>query len=141
VAFFVAEAFVPSFGVLGLGGVAAFAFGALLLIDTESPELGIPRAFVAVVTLVSAAVVIGIAAMAARARRRPPVTGSEAMLGAAGVLIARDGRAGWATVRGERWRVRLDRELPVGAAVRVRAVDGLTLEVEPDPGPTRGEER
>ena len=47
VAFFVAEAFVPSFGALGLGGVAAFAFGALLLIDSDVPGFGIPLPLIA----------------------------------------------------------------------------------------------
>ena len=42
IAFFVAEAFVPSYGALGIGGVAAFAFGALLLIDSDAPGFGIP---------------------------------------------------------------------------------------------------
>ena len=43
IAFFVAEAFVPSYGALGIGGVVAFAFGALMLIDTDVPGFGIPR--------------------------------------------------------------------------------------------------
>ena len=59
IAFFVAEAFVPSYGALGIGGVAAFAFGALLLIDSELPGFGIPPSLIVVVTLVSAAFVIG----------------------------------------------------------------------------------
>ncbi len=46
IGFFVAEAFVPSYGVLGLGGIAAFAFGALLLVDSELPGFGIPLSLV-----------------------------------------------------------------------------------------------
>ena len=46
IGFFVAEAFVPSYGVLGLGGIAAFAFGALLLIDSELPGFGIPLSLI-----------------------------------------------------------------------------------------------
>ena len=42
IAFMIAEAFLPSFGVVGLGGVAAFVAGALILIDTELPDFGIP---------------------------------------------------------------------------------------------------
>ncbi|MGZ8260498.1 MAG: NfeD family protein, partial [Caldimonas sp.] len=48
IAFFVAEAFLPSYGALGIGGVAAFAFGALLLIDSELPGFGIPPSLVVV---------------------------------------------------------------------------------------------
>ena len=54
IAFFVGEAFVPSFGALGVGGVAAFAFGALLLIDGDAPGFEIPLAMVGALTLLSA---------------------------------------------------------------------------------------
>src|SRR5690606_6982996 len=33
----VGEAFSPSFGLLGLGGIAAFVFGSILLMDTGVP--------------------------------------------------------------------------------------------------------
>ena len=46
IAFFVAEAFLPSYGALGIGGVAAFAFGALLLIDSDMPGFGIPLSLI-----------------------------------------------------------------------------------------------
>ena len=81
IAFFVAEAFVPSYGALGIGGVAAFAFGALLLIDSDAPGFGIPLTLIGTLTLVSAAFVIGVAGMAAKARRRPVVSGAQRMIG------------------------------------------------------------
>ena len=55
-AFFVAEAFVPSYGSLSVGGIIAFAIGAVLLIDTDVPEFGIPRSLIAGLAVVSAAV-------------------------------------------------------------------------------------
>jgi membrane-bound serine protease (ClpP class) len=129
IAFFVAEAFVPSYGALGIGGIAAFAFGALLLIDSDVPGFGIPLALIGTVTLVSAAFVIGIAGMAARARRRPVVSGAPHMIGASGEVIECTGEEGWAEVDGERWRVRGAEPLRAGESVRVTRVDGLTLEV------------
>jgi membrane-bound serine protease (ClpP class) len=131
IAFFVAEAFVPSYGALGIGGVAAFAFGALLLIDSDAPGFGIPLALIATVTLVSAAFVIGIAGMAAKARRRPVVSGAQRMIGASGEVIECAGQEGWAEVEGERWKVRAAAPLSTGERVRVTRVDGLTLEVRP----------
>lgn len=131
IALFVAEAFVPSFGVLGLGGVAALGFGALLLFDRDVPGLAIPLPVIGTVTLLSAAVVIGVASMAVRARRRPQVTGTARLVGVAGeVLEFRDG-LGWALVEGERWQVRAGDELLAGQRVLVTRVDGLTLEVRP----------
>ena len=129
IAFFVAEAFVPSYGALGIGGVAAFAFGALLLIDSDAPGFGIPLALIGTLTLVSAAFVIGVAGMAARARRRPVVSGAPHMIGASGEVIECVGREAWAEVDGERWRVRAAGPLRTGERVRVTRVDGLTLEV------------
>jgi membrane-bound serine protease (ClpP class) len=132
VAFFVAEAFVPSYGALGLGGIAAFAFGALLLIDSTLPGFGISTPLIAVVTVVSAAFVISVSGMAVRARRRPVVSGSARMIGAVGEIIeAGGGGDGWASVDGEQWRVRAGETLHAGQRVRVARVDGLTLEVTP----------
>jgi len=131
IAFFVAEAFLPSYGALGIGGVAAFAFGALLLIDSELPGFGIPPSLIVIVTLVSAAVVLAIAGMAAKARRRPVVSGTRRMIGALGEVIEFGGAEGWALVDGERWRVRAAQPLHAGQRVRITRIDGLTLDVSP----------
>lgn len=131
IAFFVAEAFVPSYGALGIGGVAAFAFGALLLIDSESPGFGIPPSLIVIVTLVSAALVLGIAGMAAKARRRPVVSGTRRMIGVLGEVIEFGGGEGWAAVDGECWRVRAAQPLHAGQRVRITRIEGLTLEVSP----------
>ena len=131
IAFFVAEAFVPSYGVLGIGGVAAFAFGALLLIDSEVPGLRVPLVLIVGLALASAAAVIGIAGMAARARRRPLASGATRMLGMAGEVLEFAGGEGWALVAGERWRMRAVVALLPGQRVCVAGIDGLTLEVTP----------
>jgi membrane-bound serine protease (ClpP class) len=143
IVFFVAEAFVPSYGALGIGGVAAFGFGALLLIDSELPGFGIPSSLIVGVTLVSAAFVIGVAGMAAKARRRPVVTGTPRMIGAVGEIIEFGGGEGWASVAGERWRVRAAQPLSADQRVRITRVDGLTLEVSPlgDATPSQGASR
>lgn len=130
IAFFVAEVFVPSHGVLGTGGVASFALGMLLLVDTGIPGFGIPLSVVVGLTLVSAVLVMGIVAMAARARRRPVVSGAPLLVGALGEVIDTDGTQGWAHVAGERWRVRAGAPLQAGQRVRVVGVDGLTLDVQ-----------
>lgn len=132
IAFFVAEAFIPTSGALGIGGVAAFAFGALLLIDADAaPGFGIPLPVVAGLSLISAAFVVAVVGMAAKARRRPQVSGAAAMLGAAGEVLEASGAQGWAAIAGERWQVRAERDLRVGEQVHVTRVDGLTLEVRP----------
>lgn len=129
IGFFVAEAFMPSYGVLGMGGITAFAFGALLLVDTDLPGLSVPRPLIGALALVSALAVIAIARMAARARRRPLVSGAPDLVGAEAEAIEADGHDGWALVRGERWRVHSPAPLQAGRRLRVTRVDGLTLEV------------
>jgi membrane-bound serine protease (ClpP class) len=120
--------------VLGLGGVAAFGFGALLLIDSDAPGFGIPLSLIAAVSLASAAFVIGLVGMAAKARRRPVVSGTLRLVGASAEVIEFSAGEGWATVDGERWKVHAEAPLRPGQCVRVTAVDGLTLVVSPAAG-------
>lgn len=132
VGFFVAEAFVPSYGALGLGGTVAFAIGAVLLIDSDVPGFGVPLSLIAGLTAASAAFILLVAGMAAKARRRPVVNmvaGGRALLGATGELVEFDGGEGWALIAGEHWRVRGGAELRAGQPVRVTGTQGVILEV------------
>lgn len=138
-AFLIAEAFLPTFGTLGFGGIVAFVIGALMLMDTEAPGFGIPLPMIAALTAFSVLFVFTVSSVALRARRRPVVTGSEALIGSVGVvlddgLIATDAGTpaeGWARVHGERWRVRCVESLAAGSSVRVTGREGLMLAVEP----------
>jgi membrane-bound serine protease (ClpP class) len=160
-AFLVAETFLPTFGTLGFGGIVAFAIGALMLIDTDVPGYGIPLPLIAALAVFSAGFVFVTSSVALRARRRPVVTGSEAMIGSVGVVldggllplpfasgprpkpdpgVAQEHAAeGWATVHGERWRVRSAAPLAAGCGVRVTARRGLLLSVVPTEEPSQGE--
>jgi membrane-bound serine protease (ClpP class) len=130
-AFLVAEAFLPSFGVLGLGGLVAFAFGCVILIDSDSPGWGIPLPLVGGLALASGVFVLGVAAMAAKARRRPVVTGARTIVGAGGELVEFSAGQGWALVRGEHWRVRGPAQLQPGDRVRVTELHDGELDVVP----------
>ncbi|EDT42484.1 NfeD family protein [Burkholderia ambifaria] len=141
----VAEAFLPTFGVLGFGGIVSFTIGALMLIDTDVPGYGIPWPVIASLALGGGLFVAGVSSVALRARRRPVVTGAEAMLGSIGEVlddglhpdqpIGASGVApsagGWALVHGERWRVASNVPLAAGCRVRVTGRQGLTLTVTP----------
>ncbi|HEU0200184.1 MAG TPA: nodulation protein NfeD [Burkholderiaceae bacterium] len=132
-ALMIAEVFLPTFGVIGVGGIIAFVLGGLLLVDPESPDFGIPLAAIIAVALTSAIAIMGVGGFALRARKRAVVSGREEMIGAPGTVFAVDGDETWAHVHGERWKVRSSAPLAVGDKVRVRALDGLTLEVERAP--------
>ncbi|MEK2603518.1 NfeD family protein [Burkholderia arboris] len=141
----VAEAFLPTFGVLGFGGIVSFTIGALMLIDTDVPGYGIPWPVIASLALGGGLLVAGVSSVALRARRRPVVTGAEAMLGSIGEVLddglhpdqphgaagAAPSAAGWALVHGERWRVASSAPLAAGCRVRVTGRHGLLLTVAP----------
>jgi membrane-bound serine protease (ClpP class) len=132
IAFMIAEVFLPSFGSLGIGGVIAFIVGAIFLVDNDVPGFGIPIPLIVGLSLASAAFVIFIGGMAARARWRPVVSGREELVGSIGEVIPGAAGEAWARVHGETWRIRSREPIAPGARVRVTAVDGLTLEVMPE---------
>ena len=127
-----AELLAPSFGMLGVGGAVAFVAGAVLLFDRDIPGFGVPLALILGLAATSAAVVGLAGGMALRARRRPVVSGREQLIGAPGAVLAL-GDGGWAEVHGERWRISSKQPLRAGQRVRVLGIDGLTLQVRPEP--------
>ncbi len=132
VAFVIAEAFVPSFGILGLGGAAALTMGAVILFDGDaSGTYAMPLPFVVTIGAVSSALVFATVAFALRARRRPVVSGSEELIGAGGVALDDFSTEGWVLVGGERWHATCPEGLKRGQSLRVKARTGLTLVVEP----------
>jgi membrane-bound serine protease (ClpP class) len=131
IGFMLAEAFLPSFGALGVGGVIAFVLGSVMLIDTDLPGYGISWTLIAPLAAVSALFSFAVAGLALRARQRPVLTGGEELPGMEGEALEDIASEGWARVHGERWRVKSRVPLPRGARVWVAARHGLTLEVEP----------
>ena len=128
-ALMIAEVFLPTFGVVGVGGIVALVVGGMMLIKADAGAMGIPFPFLVGVGAVSAAIIFGLGTFALRARRRPVVSGSEGLVGAEGVVTWVDEQEAWAQVQGASWRVRSREPLATGTAVHVERVDGLTLEV------------
>ncbi len=131
-AFIVAEAFLPSFGALGIGGAVALVIGSVILIEPQAGGYAVPLSFSVTLGLASAAIVFAIVAMAAKARKRPVVSGREDIVGAQGVVLDDMQNEGWARVRSENWRIVSRVPLARGQKVRVTRIDGLTLSVEPE---------
>jgi membrane-bound serine protease (ClpP class) len=134
--FMIAEAFVPSFGALGLGGAVAFAAGSLLLLDTESESFQVSIYLIAGFTVASLVVFMGAATLAIRAHRRPIGTGRQQMEGAT-AYAADDFENGRGRVRlhGELCQAACQHPVARGDRVRVEAVEGLRLHVRPEPPP------
>lgn len=129
--FMLAEAFVPSFGVLGIGGMIAFVIGSVILFDEDGGNLAVSLPLIASFALISAGFFMGVIGMAVKARGQPVVSGREEMLHATGEVLEDFKGDGRIRVHGEIWRARSPSKLHHGQQVRVKAVDGLVLHVEP----------
>jgi membrane-bound serine protease (ClpP class) len=131
VVFMVGEHFLPSFGVLGIGGAASFVIGSIMLLDTDVPGFGISPMLIGSIAAVSAGFFVLTMTLLLRARGRPVVSGGEEMLGATGCVVRWEGREGWVRVYGELWKARADKPLSPGQDIRVEQMEGLTLLVQP----------
>lgn len=133
-ALFVLEAKFPTHGVLGVGGVIAMILGALMLIRSPLTGGGVSLGTALGVAVPFAVIVVILMRLVLRSRTWKPTTGKEELIGKEGeVTEAVEAAAGTGMVRvhGELWRAASDRaNIPRGARVRVKSVEGLLLEVE-----------
>ena len=129
-ALIVAEAFAPSFGILGIGGTVALVLGAVILVDTDVPGLAISIPLVAGVAVSGVIATFIVAYLARRSFQARVVSGAEELIGAAGKVTDWDGDEGHVWLHGESWRAEGAPGLAKGDKIRVTALDGLTLRVE-----------
>lgn len=125
----VAEMFVPSFGVLGIGGIIALAFGSLLLFDTESSDLIVDRSIVFTAVGTVGAIMLALSYLVFRTQQSRPTMGMEALVGTIGEVRSELAPAGKIFVHGEYWNARADTPIEVEAKVEVIGYDGMTLKV------------
>ena len=132
IALMAAEAFVPGFGIAGLGGIAAFAVGALFLFDPAQSDIPIAVSWhvIAVMAILSAAFFAGVLGFAVRARHRPVRIGDEQLIGRTGKVVSWTENVGRIFIDGETWEARSNQALSIGQSVRVVSRTGLTLTVE-----------
>ena len=131
--FMVAEAFVPGFGVLGMGGLVAFVIGSIILFDAEGGGFGVAWPLIAATAAVSAAFFFGVVYLALRARRRAVVSGHEEMIGSYGVALEDFAEGvGRVRVHSEEWQARAGSPIRRSERVKVTGRDGLVLVVEPN---------
>jgi membrane-bound serine protease (ClpP class) len=127
----IAEAFTPSFGALGIGGVVAFVVGAGVLIDPDALGFEIRWPVVAAIAAVGLGLSLVIVHQALTSRRHVVVTGQEQMLGSRGTVEDWLGTSGHILIHGECWNAVAPVPLTPGHMVRVTGINGLTLTVAP----------
>ena len=129
--FFILEATTTTNGILAAGGVIAMVLGAVMLIDTDMPELSINWATAIGVTLPLAAITVFLLQLAVRSFRVKVVTGRRGMIGEVGVAKTDVHAKGRVFVHGEWWNASSDSPIRSGAPVQVVGVDDLKLRVKP----------
>ena len=133
-AFIVGEAFVPSFGILGIGGIVAFVTGSVILMDGSHRQISLPT--IGGTAVVAGGFMLWTVTRFIGLRRRHPVSGSEQIVHEHGLALddfkpEHDQFLGHVRVSGERWNARSGSAITDGMEVRVTGIDGLTLQVEP----------
>ncbi|MXN65560.1 nodulation protein NfeD [Stappia sp. GBMRC 2046] len=131
VAFMVAEAVTPTFGVLGVGGLASFVIGAALLVDTDIPAYQVSWWVIAVMAGLSAAALIVLIGYLWRVHKRGLVDNVSQLAGIEAEILDWSGGEGHVWAEGERWHAKGKVPFKPGEMVRVSKLDGLTLIVDP----------
>ena len=131
VCFMVGELFMPSFGILGVGGVIAFVAGSVILFDREGGNIAVSLPLIIAVSLLTAGFFFIVIRSLFTATRRPVVTGAEELIGATGRIISDFEGSGAMRIHGEQWQVRSGTPMREGDAARVVNREGLILQVEP----------
>ncbi|BBO66153.1 serine protease [Desulfosarcina alkanivorans] len=130
--FFILEMKIASFGLLSVAGIISLLLGSVMLFDRVDGRIGISwTVIVPTICLVGGFFAV-VAGLVFRSRTRRPMTGGSGLIGEAGVVKTPLTPTGRILVHGELWLARCARPVGVGQRVRVTAVDGLTLDVEPE---------
>jgi len=129
IAFMIAEAFTPTFGVLGVGGLVAFVLGAAFLFDSDVPAFRLSWTVIGGLAVASGLLLTVLLGYVWRMMRRPVAGGELGLVGRTATVIDWSGTTGHVFVHGERWAARSHEPLSAGQSVVVLRLDGLTLVV------------
>lgn len=133
-ALIVAEAFAPSFGILGIGGTVAFVIGSVILMDGTQQRISLPM--VGGVAAIAAGFMLWTLTRFISLRRLPAASGINKMIGRRAVTVdhfrpatgTQEGRfQGHVLISGERWNAVADEPVQAGEPVLVEKVEGLLL--------------
>ena len=130
-ALMIAEAFAPSFGVLGIGGGLAFIIGSIFLMDTDAPGYGLSPVLVGVLGVANLAFFAFVLGAVFQARKRPVVSGAQTMVGSKAVALEAFEVEGQVRTKGEIWQARSPVPVEAEQALKITGTDGLMLLVKP----------
>jgi len=125
----IGEAFAPSFGVLGVGGIISLALGSFFLFDTEGSDLIVDRSIILTAVATLGSFVLAVSYLVFRSQKAKPALGMEGLIGEIGEVRGKLIPSGKIFVHGETWRAEADNEIDVGEKVEVVGVEGMVLKV------------
>ncbi len=126
-AFMVAEALTPTFGILGFGGLAAFIIGSLFLIDTDVPEYQLSTGVIAGTALASGLLLVVVLGYAWRSQTRKVTAGPNPYVGESVTVLEWSNGEGYVRAQGDRWHARGDVDVAPGDKAEIKQIEGLTL--------------
>jgi len=131
--FMIAEAFVPSFGALGIGGTVAFVLGSLFLFDPATSGYSLPLTLILPTSIFLGLVLMGLAYLAFQTRHVKRRATYDVLVGKIAKVVQLDDnslRAGLIEVNGETWKFLSKVDIALNDEVKVTSYKGLTLNVE-----------
>jgi membrane-bound serine protease (ClpP class) len=131
IVFFILEASITSYGLLGIGGAVSMLLGSVMLIKTDVEFLQISWSVILPVVALTAVFSLFMVGMGIRAMRQRPMTGREEMIGLVGIAKTALTPHGQFAVHGELWEAVSERPLQAGEEAEVTGVEGLRLHVKP----------
>lgn len=131
IVFFILEASITSYGLLGIGGAVSMLLGSVMLIKTDVEFLQISWSVILPVVALTAGFSLFMVGMGIRAMRQRPMTGREEMIGLVGIAKTALTPHGQFAVHGELWEAVSERPLQAGEEAEVTGVEGLRLHVKP----------
>ena len=126
----IGEAFAPSFGVLGIGGIISLTLGSFFLFDTEGSDLIIDRSIIFTSVGTLGTFVLAISYLVFRSQKSKPTMGMQGLVGEVGEVRGKLGPTGKIFVHGEYWNAQADGEIDVGEKVEVVGYEGMSLKVK-----------
>jgi membrane-bound serine protease (ClpP class) len=128
ITFLIAEAFVPSFGALGIGGLIAFVVGSVILLDEEGMRISL--FLIGSTAFVSAGFILWVMSRLFTMRRKKVITGAEEMIGITGEAMEDFTELGRVWVHGESWQAKSSAPIKKGQKIQVTAKEGLLLKIK-----------
>lgn len=129
IALMVAEAFAPSFGVLGLGGIVAFVIGSIILMDTTLPAYQIAIPLIAALAITSAMLLVILLRMLIKSRQQALVSGLQHLVGQTAKIEFLHNDVAMVRLEGELWQTSCQDSLTPNDPVIVDEADGVILQV------------